>query len=126
MKISTLQAFNCKKSVSQKILKVCLLSSFASEKTLATFFRFISSVFSLILKAAYNDSIFLVTFYFSTSFYCDALKKLIIHLQHLLLATQAIILTKQLSLSRNLFLHQCCFSYNLLLQKRFFHYCLQT
>ena len=76
--------------------------------------------FLFVLKAAYNDSIFLVTLYFSTSFLSDALQKLIVHLQHSLLAMQDIILTKQLLLSRNLLVHQSCFSYDLLRQKRFF------
>ena len=76
--------------------------------------------FLCVLKAAYNDSIFLVTLYFSTSFLSDALQKLIVHLQHSLLAMQDIILIKQLLLSRNLLVHQCCFWYDLLRQKRFF------
>ena len=50
MEISTLQALNCKKFVSRKIQKVHLLSSFTSQNTLATFFRFISSVFSLCIE----------------------------------------------------------------------------
>ena len=50
LKISTVQTFNCKRS--QKIPKVRLLSSFASQNTLATFFRFISSVFSLCIESS--------------------------------------------------------------------------
>ena len=52
LKTPTLQAFNCKKSVSLKISKVRLLSSFSSQNTLATFFRFISSVFSLCTESS--------------------------------------------------------------------------
>ena len=76
--------------------------------------------FLCVLKAAYNDSIFLVTLYFSTSFLSDALQKLIVHLQNSLPAMQDIILTKQLLLIRNLLVHQSCFLYDLLRQKRFF------
>ena len=50
--ISSLQAFNCKKSVLQKIPKVRLLSSFASQNILATFFRFILSVLSLCIESS--------------------------------------------------------------------------
>ena len=52
LKIFTLQTFNGKQSVSQKTPKARLLSSFPSQNTLTTFFRFISSGFFQLLKAA--------------------------------------------------------------------------
>ena len=66
-KISTLQAFNCKKS-SQNISKVRLLSSFASQNTLRHFFRFISSVFSLCIGSSIQLFNLSCDMYISTSF----------------------------------------------------------
>ena len=47
----SIQTFNCK-SVSQKVLKLDLLSSFASQNILVTSFRFVSSVFSLCIESS--------------------------------------------------------------------------
>ena len=98
-KISTPHAFNCKNSVSQKIPNVRLLSSFASQNTLATFLGLFHQ-FS-------NDIVLLSQF-------------LMRHIEETdrsltaFLAGDAryMILTKQLFLRRSLFVHQYYFSYN--------------
>ena len=64
------------------------------------------------------QSFWWVTLYFPVSFYSDTLKKLIVHLYHLLLETQDIILKKYMG--RNCLYKKFCFSYNLLLQERVF------
>ena len=68
------------------------------------------------------QSFWWVTLYFPVSFYSDTLKKLTVHLYHLLLETQDIILKKYMG--RNCLYKKFCFSYNLLLQERVFDYYL--
>ena len=48
----------------------------------------LNQFFLCVLKAVLSDSVFLVVLHFSASFLCDAMKKLIVHLQHSLLTAQ--------------------------------------
>ena len=106
---------------SKKIQKVRILSSVVSQNTLVTFFRFKSSVFHYVLKAASNNS----------NLSCDIVLLSQFLMQPIgitdrsLTAFFASIIRHNFNktiifLSRNLSMKQRCFSYNLLLQKSFF------
>ena len=123
--ICTFEVFNCRNYVSQKIPKVRLLSSFTSQNTFATFFRFISLVFSLCIEKGiqwFNHSCDIVLL---SQFLMRCLEEADCSLTTFAAGGTRYNFKKKLFLRRDLFVNQCCFWYNLLLQKLFFHYCLQ-